>query len=322
MRPTFDSPAHAIAVFDGIHRALAGTADLKQIKALRDQAEAVRRYATTAALGLEMQNRAMEMRLAVERRAGEVLRDMQLRGGDRKSGRQDDTRLEGLGITKEESFRWQREASLPETDFREYLRVAKENGKKLTSRGLLDLARVHARDTRSARENLFGRLVAGLRKLARQGSEFGCIHVIPPWPEGHVAKVDLCRFIQELLDLPVEPVAAKKAHLHLWTPPEMLEDGPRLVRAWGFKYQASLVRTKAPAERGSYWRQAHDVLLLGVRGELGFPDNSMLSWLDPRTDSAADVLCEIRSLIGRASPGPYLELFGGNATRMWKVLSS
>ena len=146
MRPTFDSPAHAIAVFDGIHRALAGTADLKQIKALRDQAEAVRRYATTAALGLEMQNRAMEMRLAVERRAGEVLRDMQLRGGDRKSGRQDDTRLEGLGITKEESFRWQREASLPETDFREYLRVAKENGKKLTSRGLLDLARVHARD--------------------------------------------------------------------------------------------------------------------------------------------------------------------------------
>ena len=321
MRPTFDSPAHAIAVFDGIHRTLAGTADLKQIKALRDQAEAVRRYATTAALGLEMQNRAMEMRLAVERRAGEVLRDMQLRGGDRKSGRQDDTRLEGLGITKEESFRWHRGVAT-----RNGLPGVPASGKG--ERQEIDLPRAprlgprpctgHARRP----ENLFGRLVAGLRKLARQGSEFGCIHVIPPWPEGHVAKVDLCRFIQELLDLPVEPVAAKKAHLHLWTPPEMLEDGPRLVRAWGFKYQASLVRTKAPAERGSYWRQAHDVLLLGVRGELGFPDNSMLSWLDPRTDSAADVLCEIRSLIGRARPGPYLELFGGNATRMWKVLSS
>jgi hypothetical protein len=101
----------------------------------------------------------------------------------------------------------------------------------------------------------------------------------------------------------------------------MLEDGLRLVRAWGFHYRASLVRTKPPADRGSYWRQAHDVLLLGVRGELAFPDSSLRSWLDPRTDSAADLLREIRFLIERASPGPFLELFGGKAARGWTVLT-
>ena len=109
--------------------------------------------------------------------------------------------------------------------------------------------------------------------------------------------------MRELIDLPVEPVAAEKAHLHLWTPPEMLEDGLRLVRAWGFQYQASLVRTKPPAESGSYWRQAHDVLLLGVRGDMEFRDRSLLSWMDPRTSEAAESLREIRSVDRAGQPG-------------------
>ena len=180
---------------------------------------------------------------------------------------------------------------------------------------------VQARETGSARENLFSRLVGGLQKLARQHSQFRCIHVIPPWPEGRTSKANVCRLVQELVELPVEPVAAEKAHLHLWTPPELLEDGLKLLREWGFRYQASLVRTKPAADYGSYWRQAHEVLLLGVRGELEFADRSLLSWMDPHTSEAAESLCEARTLVEQASPGPYLELFGGKTTRGWTVLS-
>ncbi len=180
---------------------------------------------------------------------------------------------------------------------------------------------MHAQEKVVAGENLFKRVAGGLRKLARQRARFGCIHVIPPWPEGRTPKVNVCGIVQELLDLPVEPVAAEKAHLHLWTPPEMLENGLRLVRAWGFSYRASLVRTKPTAEYGSYWRPAHDVLLLGVRGELEFRDRSLLSWMDPHSGEAAESLREIRSLIERASPEPYLELFGNMATRGWTVLT-
>ena len=195
-----------------------------------------------------------------------------------------------------------------------------EQRKQLMSGTLLRLARIHARAA-GGRDNRFSRLVAGLRKLERQGSEFGGIHVVPPWPEGRASKANLGCLVQELLDLPVEPVAAKKAHLYLWTPPEMLEDGLRLVRAWGFHYRASLVRTKPAAESGGYWRPAHDVLLLGVGGEVEFRDRSLLSWMDPHASKAAEWLGEIRSLIERASPEPYLELFGNEATRGWTALT-
>jgi N6-adenosine-specific RNA methylase IME4 len=321
MPTTIDSEPRALAVLDGIRRVLAETTDLAQIKDFRDQAEAVRHYAKSAALGLEMQNKAAEAKLVAERRAGEVLEEMRLRGGDRKSGhRKRGTVLDNLGISKVESTRWQREASVPEEEFQQYLHRTREEAKELTSRGLLRLAHVHARETGSARENLFSGLAIGLQKLAKRQSQFGCIHVIPPWPEGRTSRANICRLVRELVDLPVGPVAAKMAHLHLWTPPEQMLDAVKILLAWGFQYRASLVRTRPPADRGSYWRQAHDVLLLGVRGELGFPDSSLLSWMDPHTRSATDSLHEIRSLIEQASPSPYLELFGGKATRGWTVL--
>lgn len=123
MQSTIDSPSGALAELDVIRVALMETADVRQIKNLREQAEAVRVYAKSAALGLEMQNHAAEVRLVAERRAGEVLRAMPLHGGDRKSGGRADTRLSKLGISQDESSRWQREASLPEEEFQDYVRL-------------------------------------------------------------------------------------------------------------------------------------------------------------------------------------------------------
>jgi hypothetical protein len=59
------------------------------------------------------------------------------------------------------------------------------------------------------------------------------------------------------------PTAADKRHL---------QDG---IEEIVFRYQASLARTKPAAECGGYWRQARDVLLLGVRGDMAFRDRSL-----------------------------------------------
>jgi hypothetical protein len=59
-----------------------------------------------------------EIKLRVERRAGELLGEMDGKGshgGDRKSSRT--MRLENFGITKSQSSRWQTEASVPEAVF-------------------------------------------------------------------------------------------------------------------------------------------------------------------------------------------------------------
>ena len=74
MHITFDSPPTAIAVLDKIRLALVETTDLARIKALRDEVESVRQYAVTTALGLEMYNQAMEVKLMVEPRGGEPCR--------------------------------------------------------------------------------------------------------------------------------------------------------------------------------------------------------------------------------------------------------
>ena len=109
----------------------------------------------------------------------------------------------------------------------------------------------------------------------------------------------------------MDTLAARQAHLHLWMTPELLEEGIKLLRAWGFRYRASLVWTKFPKEFGSFWHQAHDILLLGVRGRLEFRDSSLPSWID------GDPSLEIRALIERVSHPPYLDLFGGEPVTGW-----
>ena len=63
----------------------------------------------------------------VERRLGEMLAETVQRGNPQWS--HDGTiRLRDLNVTKKESARWQKEASVPEEDFERYLAEAAESG--------------------------------------------------------------------------------------------------------------------------------------------------------------------------------------------------
>jgi hypothetical protein len=134
-----------LQVLHRISRTLAKTRDLKEVKSIRDKAEAVRHYARSAALGLEIQNQAAEVKLRAERRGGQLLASIITRGGDRKSNaRAESLKLADLGIEHNQSARWQREAAVPEEVFEEYVASAKKSGKDLTTQGLLRLERTLA----------------------------------------------------------------------------------------------------------------------------------------------------------------------------------
>ena len=114
---------------------------LDHVKAVRDKAEAVRTYAKAAKLGLNIQNHAAEVRLRAERKAGSFLAALKLRGGDRRSkGHRVTLKLEDLGISRQQSKRWQRLASLPEEDLLDFVRTANELGQEITSSSLLRTA--------------------------------------------------------------------------------------------------------------------------------------------------------------------------------------
>src|SRR5689334_19190635 len=104
---------------------------------IANRAEALRRYAQRARLGLEAQNRCAEVRLRAERTLGQFLASTQRHGGGRprvgtgeppsKPVNSDDgfPRLSDLGISRQLSHRAQRLADIPDAEFERYLAAAR-----------------------------------------------------------------------------------------------------------------------------------------------------------------------------------------------------
>lgn len=150
--------------FDRARQELELAASIDEVKKIRDQAEALRQYARQQKLSLEMQNRCAEIKIRAERRAGEILSDMDKHppgpsGGDRSHDGTDPPRLFDLGISKNQSSRWQSIASIPEDEFESRVDEIKRKNAELTSREFLSLAGYlqreqdrHARKERAAEE--------------------------------------------------------------------------------------------------------------------------------------------------------------------------
>jgi hypothetical protein len=149
--------SHDLTVLDQASRILAKAKSLDEIKSIRDKAEAARTYVKAAKLGLALHNRAAEVKLRAERKAGEFLRSLRLRGGNRKSKRLDaPLKLENLGISRDQSKRWQRVATVTEKEFCGYLRAMNDQYREVTSAGLLRLARKDRARPRTSRPLVSG----------------------------------------------------------------------------------------------------------------------------------------------------------------------
>ena len=124
--------ARQLSALGRAFRALAEASSLEEVKLIRDQAEAVRVYARSASMGLEVQDQAAELKLRCERKGGELLTGMHLRGGNRRSNsRRESWKLEQLGIDHNQSHRWQLEASVPDEEFRNSFSVAARNKREI-----------------------------------------------------------------------------------------------------------------------------------------------------------------------------------------------
>jgi hypothetical protein len=140
--PADDSGPHELMLLTQAHRAIAEARGLGDIKDIRDKAEAARKYAQSAGMGLDIQNHLAEVKLRAERKAGELLTQLQLHGDDRNSQKAEDRpKLEDIGITKDQSSRWQLTAGVPERDFENDVTQTKLNRGEVTTAGLLRVAR-------------------------------------------------------------------------------------------------------------------------------------------------------------------------------------
>ena len=304
--------------------ALSGTESIEQIKQIHDQAEALRVFVRSASMGLGLQNQVAEIKFRAERKAGMLLAAAKLWGGRRHTQSPNRSlRLADLGITKQQSFRWQKEASIPESDFEQYIRSCHEFGRELTAAGLLRLAK-HAPSNgiRTYRRNgSLAKVRAGLADLIAQQKTFACIYVGPAWmgaqretAQDQPAAIRLA----DLAQLPMRRVADENAHVHLHTSSPRLKSAIRLVEIWGFRYRGLCVVTKPIPTYGPFWRDGLELVVLGERGQLPFRDNGVANFL--RVDERLSTVEVVRHALERTSPGPYLQLFASGHRDRWYML--
>ena len=134
--------------FDRARHELELATTVSEVKTIRDQAEALRQYAKQQKLSLEMQNNCAEIRIRAERKAGELLLDMDKNQGGKCEHKSylsfeatgKPPRLSDLCISRNQSSRWQSIASIPDMQFDERIELLKRNGKELTSAEILSYA--------------------------------------------------------------------------------------------------------------------------------------------------------------------------------------
>lgn len=162
-----------------------------------------------------------------------------------------------------------------------------------------------------------------LQEMIRECRRFATIYADPPWQYANAASRGAAEdhyetmTIDAIADLPIAQLAADEAHLHLWTTNAFLFEAERVIKAWGFTYKSCLIWIKPQIGNGNYWRVSHEFLLLGVRGNLTFPDRTQQSWLFADRGRHSAKPSVFRKLIEQVSPGPRLELFARSQAEGW-----
>jgi N6-adenosine-specific RNA methylase IME4 len=179
-------------------------------------------------------------------------------------------------------------ATLPHRGMRSREVAAKAAG--VSARTIQDAATVREADPELFEDVLAGNIAAD--KAARQVRKrllyaaippappmpegpFEVILADPPWqmgapgssscPENHYPTMTLA--VIEALEIP----AADDAVLFLWTVNSLLPEAIGVITAWGFAYRANLCWVKPSIGAGQWARQRHELVLVGVRGNMRTP---------------------------------------------------
>lgn len=322
LSPPETSAANAVATITRINQTIATVRRVEDAKKLCDMAEALRVCAKKSGKHFDVQQKAAEAKLRVERRGGELLAAWPKNPGGKSTA----CRLQEVGIEHTQSHRWQRIASLPENLFENFLKTTIESGQELTTAAVLCLAK----RTRNAVRN--GEVVAqatstsDLETLRTSGEKFGTIYADPPWQYGNQATRAATdnhydtMTVEAIAALPIAELAADDAHLHLWVTNGFLFESKAILDAWGFEFRSTFIWCKNQMGIGNYWRNSHEILLTAIRGDAKkFNDRSLKSWeaIDRGEHSAKPE--KVRKFIERASPAPRLELFGRRLADGWTV---
>ena len=98
---------------------------------------------------------------------------------------------------------------------------------------------------------------------------FSVVYADPPWNYmGEMAVGYPCMSVQEICDMPISEICADDAVVIMWCSSSLLPDALQVMNAWGFTFKTSAVWDKNVTGQGAYFRQAHEVLMIGIKGNV------------------------------------------------------
>jgi N6-adenosine-specific RNA methylase IME4 len=119
-----------------------------------------------------------------------------------------------------------------------------------------------------------------MHQLVWPVKKYGVILADPPWRYEHPALSGPERSIEihyptmsleEICAVPVGGLAADDAVLFLWTTTPKLIESAEVIKAWGFEYRTSAVWVKDKIGTGYWFRNQHELLLVGTKGDIPPP---------------------------------------------------
>jgi N6-adenosine-specific RNA methylase IME4 len=121
----------------------------------------------------------------------------------------------------------------------------------------------------------------GARQRALPQKRYGVIYADPPWrfqPYSRITGMDRAAEnhyptspLAEIKALDVKSIAAVDCVLYLWATAPMLPQALDVIGAWGFAYKTCAVWNKDRIGTGYWFRNKHEILLVGTRGHLPAP---------------------------------------------------
>jgi N6-adenosine-specific RNA methylase IME4 len=145
----------------------------------------------------------------------------------------------------------------------------------------------------------------------------------PDWGSGEESK-DLLyptMTMEEIHNLPVGSIAAKDAHLYLWTINKYISETYAIARNWGFEPSCLLTWVKPPhgIGLGGTFIQTTEHLLFCRRGTLEANKRIDTTWFQYPRGRHSEKPEEFRKMIEEVSPGKKIELFARTKPEGWDV---
>lgn len=168
------------------------------------------------------------------------------------------------------------------------------------------------------------------RILALPDKRYGVILADPGWrfePWSRTTGMDRAAdnhyptsITEAIAALDVASIAADDCVLLLWATVPMIEAALMVMRAWGFTYKSQAVWDKEVAGTGYWFRNQHEILLVGTRGKVPAPamGKQWLSVIIERRRAHSVKPEQVYSLIESYFPNlPKIELFARTARPGW-----